>query len=68
MRTLQEQMEGFSESMQGALEASMTDLESRVEELQTVESEDGSVMAPTSVDDELQSRIDRVAPTGAGKE
>lgn len=68
MRTLQEQMEGFTESMQGALEASMTDLESRVDELQTVESEDGSVMAPTSMDDELMSRINRVAPVGAGKE
>ena len=68
MRTLQEQMEGFSESMQGALEASMTDLESRVEELQTTESDDGSILAPTTIDDELQSRISRVAPAGAGKE
>ena len=68
MRTLQEQMEGFSESMQGALEASMTDLESRVEDLQTTESDDGSILTPTTIDDELQSRISRVAPAGAGKE
>lgn len=68
MRTLQEQMETFSESMQVALESSMAELESRVETIQETETEDGSILAPTSVDDELQSRIDRVAPSGAGKE
>ncbi|MDA1106167.1 MAG: hypothetical protein O2855_06195 [Planctomycetota bacterium] len=68
MKTLQDQMETFSESMQVALESSMADLESRVETIQAVESEDGSIMAPTSLDDELMSRINRVAPDGARKE
>lgn len=64
MRTLQEQMEAFSESMQGALESSMTDLETRVDAFQSSESSDeGGVMTPTSIDDELKSRIDRVAPS-----
>jgi len=69
MRTLQEQMETFSESMQGALEASMVDLESRVDALQSSASGDANgVMAPTEIDEELQSRINRMAPAGAGKE
>jgi hypothetical protein len=69
MRTLQEQMESFSTSMQGALESSMMELESRVDSMSEMEAESGGVMAPSSIDDELQSRIDRVgAPAGAGKE
>ena len=68
MRTLQAQMETFSESMQGALESSMIDLESRVDSMQATESESGGIVTSTSIDDELQSRIDRVAPTSAGKD
>ena len=69
MRTLQEQMESFSTSMQGALESSMMELESRVDSMSEMEAESGGVMAPSSIDDELQSRINRVgAPSGAGKE
>jgi hypothetical protein len=69
MRTLQDQMESFSQSMQGALESSMMELESRVDSMAEMETESGGVMAPSSIDEELQSRIDRVAaPTGAGKE
>jgi hypothetical protein len=70
MRTLQEQMETFSESMQGALEASMVDLESRVDSLQSSASGGNGegVMTPTEIDEELQSRINRVAPAGAAKE
>ncbi len=70
MRTLQEQMETFSESMQGALEASMVDLESRVDALQSSASGGSGegVMTPTEIDEELQSRINRVAPAGAAKE
>jgi hypothetical protein len=70
MRTLQEQMETFSESMQGALEASMVDLESRVDALQSSASGGNGegVMTPTEIDEELQSRINRVAPAGAAKE
>jgi hypothetical protein len=62
-------MESFSESMQVALESSMIDLETRVDSIQTSElTQDGGIMTPTSIDDELQSRIDRVAPIGAKKE
>lgn len=69
MRTLQDQMESFSQSMQGALESSMMELESRVDSMAEMETESGGVMAPSSIDEELQSRIDRVvAPAGAGKE
>jgi hypothetical protein len=69
MKTLQDQMESFSESMQVALESSMIDLETRVDSIQTSElTQDGGIMTPTSIDDELQSRIDRVAPIGAKKE
>jgi hypothetical protein len=69
MKTLQDQMESFSESMQGALESSMIDLETRVDTIQSTETGDeGGVMTPTSIDDELKSRIDRMAPSGASKE
>lgn len=68
MRTLQEQMETFSQSMQGALESSMIDLETRVDSIQASANEGGSILSPTSVDDELQSRINRMAPSGAAKE
>jgi hypothetical protein len=69
MRTLQDQMETFSQSMQGALESSMMELESRVDSMAQMETESGGVMAPSSIDDELQSRMNRVAaPGGAGKE
>jgi hypothetical protein len=69
MRTLQDQMETFSQSMQGALESSMMELESRVDSMSQMETESGGVMAPSSIDDELQSRMNRVAaPGGAGKD
>ena len=61
MRTLQDQMELFSKSMEGTLESSMIDLETRVDSMQSTESESGGIITPTSVDEELQSRIDRVA-------
>ncbi len=61
MRTLQDQMELFSKSMEGTLESSMIDLETRVDSMQSMESESGGVIAPSSIDEELQSRIDRVA-------
>ena len=66
MKTLQDQMESFSESMQGALESSMVDLETRVDSIQSTESDDdGGLLTPTSIDDELKSRIDRILPSGA---
>ncbi len=61
MRTLQDQMELFSKSMEGTLESSMIDLETRVDSMQSMESESGGIIAPSSIDEELQSRIDRVA-------
>ena len=69
MKTLQDQMESFSESMQGALESSMVDLETRVDSIQSTSSDDeGGLLTPTSIDDELKSRIDRISPSGANKE
>lgn len=68
MRALQDQMENFSQSMEGALQVSMGELESRVEAMQGDDSKPGSILAPSSIDDELQSRIDRVAPGAAAKE
>jgi hypothetical protein len=69
MRSLQDQMETFSQSMEGALQVSMGELESRVESMQgAADGKDGSILAPSSIDDELQSRIDRVAPSAASKE
>ena len=66
MKTLQDQMESFSESMQGALESSMVDLETRVDSIQSTSSDDeGGLLTPTSIDDELKSRIDRISPSGA---
>ena len=66
MKTLQDQMESFSESMQGALESSMVDLETRVDSIQATSSDDeGGLLTPTSIDDELKSRIDRISPSGA---
>jgi hypothetical protein len=66
MKTLQDQMESFSESMQGALESSMVDLETRVDSIQATASDDeGGLLTPTSIDDELKSRIDRISPSGA---
>lgn len=71
MKTLQEQMDAFAENMQSAIDASMADLESRVETMQTtaIEGTDAATADGTvAIDEELQARINRVAPTGAGKD
>jgi hypothetical protein len=54
MRTLQDQMGHFAQSMQGAMGDSITDLDGQVQELQAIAGGDDA-----GIDDELQSRIDR---------
>lgn len=68
MRLMQTQMETFSQSMEGALQGSMAELESRVDSMQNLETKGDSVVAPSTIDDELQTRMDRMAPNSAGKE
>ena len=68
MRLMQAQMETFSQSMEGALQGSMAELESRVDSMQNLETKGDSVVAPSTIDDELQTRMDRMAPNSAGKE
>ena len=68
MRLMQAQMETFSQSMEGALQGSMAELESRVDSMQNLETKGDSVVAPSTIDDELQARMDRMAPNSAGKE
>lgn len=68
MRLMQSQMETFSQSMEGALQGSMAELESRVDSMQNLETKGDSVVAPASIDEELQTRMDRMAPNSAGKE
>lgn len=68
MRLMQSQMETFSQSMEGALQGSMAELESRVDSMQNLETKGDSVVAPSTIDDELQTRMDRMAPNSAGKE
>lgn len=68
MCTLQEQMEHFSESMQGELENRMIELETRVDSMGEMETESSGVMTPTSIDDELQGRIDRLSNKSSSKE
>ena len=68
MRLMQAQMETFSQSMEGALQGSMAELESRVDSMQNLETKGESVVAPSTIDDELQTRMDRMAPNSAGKE
>jgi len=68
MCTLQEQMEHFSESMQGELENRMIELETRVDSMGETETESSGVMTPTSIDDELQGRIDRLSNKSSSKE
>ena len=68
MRLMQAQMETFSQSMEGALQGSMAELESRVDSMQNLETKGDSVVAPASIDEELQTRMDRMAPNSAGKE
>ncbi|MSQ90756.1 MAG: hypothetical protein EXS01_05095 [Phycisphaerales bacterium] len=68
MRTLQTQMESFSTAMEGALEASMIDLESRVDSMQAPDTTGNGFVTPTAIDEELQSRIERMAPSSAGKD
>ena len=68
MRLMQAQMETFSQSMEGALQGSMAELESRVDSMQNLETKGDSVVAPSTIDDDLQTRMDRMAPNSAGKE
>ncbi len=64
MRGLQDQMQSFSVAVSDALEGSMIDLEVKVDAIQEVDA-DGSILQSGSIDEELQSRLNRLVPGDA---
>ena len=63
MRELQQQLAGFNEAVETALQTSMFELEAQVDALQPMADVDAAGVVSASVDDELAARIDRVTQT-----